>query len=614
MIAAGTLRLTTGRLWIGRDGEGRFDQEAGTVTVDDRLTLGAEQGSDGHYEKGGGTLLVGNPIEVGTQGIGQLVQNSGSINAPLMYVGLDVDSTGLFRSLGGETDLDGALDVGRAGQGMMRVLNGSSVSNFNGTLGVDAGSDGMATVSGADSSWVNRGFLRVAQSGAGTLNVSAGASVSSQTAVVGYSGGSNGSATFQDAGTEWSNENDMTIGRGGIGNLTILNRGNVTTNTAILGALGESTGTVNVTGTLSKLTVNGDLTVGSDGTANLTISQSGTVTSARGFVGSRSSGDGVISITGFNTKWISDSVYVGGSATQGGGTGVVNVNDEGRFIVDSLTIWDSGTVNVTSGQLTAAHLDTRAGGFNLSGGFLSLREVTGSLVDLAGRVRPFGDSLGVATVSNGSYGSQPGATLEIGIDGAGAGQFDSLSISGSASLAGDLEIGLLGGFVPDVTDTFTVLSALGGLSGAFSNVLNGMRLSTIDDVGSFIVNYGSTSAFNPNEVVLSNFIQILAGDFNHDGNVGAADYVVWRNNLGTTYTEADYNVWRDNFGRSAAGAAAIADSMSTSGVAHVPEPTGMVLFVIGPLLVIMRVSSYRDFILHPPATRRYSSLSHRLPR
>ena len=36
----------------------------------------------------------------------------------------------------------------------------------------------------------------------------------------------------------------------------------------------------------------------------------------------------------------------------------------------------------------------------------------------------------------------------------------------------------------------------------------------------------------------------LPGDFNHNGTVDAADYVVWRNGLGTTYTQDHYNVWR----------------------------------------------------------------------
>jgi outer membrane protein assembly factor BamB len=77
----------------------------------------------------------------------------------------------------------------------------------------------------------------------------------------------------------------------------------------------------------------------------------------------------------------------------------------------------------------------------------------------------------------------------------------------------------------------------------------------------------------------------LAGDFNTDGTVDAADYLVWRNGLGTTYTQADYNTWRANFGRSAAGAAAVAESSSDRSFASLPEPTSVVLLAFGALAI-----------------------------
>jgi hypothetical protein len=77
----------------------------------------------------------------------------------------------------------------------------------------------------------------------------------------------------------------------------------------------------------------------------------------------------------------------------------------------------------------------------------------------------------------------------------------------------------------------------------------------------------------------------IAGDYNDDGKVDAADYVVWRDNEGTTNTlpndpnggnigAAQYNTWRANFGM-------MAGSGSGSGFAAVPEPAGMILAVIG---------------------------------
>jgi outer membrane protein assembly factor BamB len=64
----------------------------------------------------------------------------------------------------------------------------------------------------------------------------------------------------------------------------------------------------------------------------------------------------------------------------------------------------------------------------------------------------------------------------------------------------------------------------------------------------------------------------IPGDFNNNGTVDAADYVVWRNGLGTTYTQADYHAWRANFGATAAGAAAVVDTFANANSATIPEP------------------------------------------
>ena len=64
---------------------------------------------------------------------------------------------------------------------------------------------------------------------------------------------------------------------------------------------------------------------------------------------------------------------------------------------------------------------------------------------------------------------------------------------------------------------------------------------------------------------------ILPGDYNQNHTVDAADYVLWRNGLGATYTQADYDVWRANFGKTAGSGAG---SSSTA----VPEPLSIWLF------------------------------------
>ena len=79
---------------------------------------------------------------------------------------------------------------------------------------------------------------------------------------------------------------------------------------------------------------------------------------------------------------------------------------------------------------------------------------------------------------------------------------------------------------------------------------------------------------------------ILVGDYNDDGMVDSADYVVWRKNLGLTTTlpnrEAansgaismdDYDSWRENFGNTMPGGGAISRTA-------VPEPATLFLFAV----------------------------------
>ena len=78
--------------------------------------------------------------------------------------------------------------------------------------------------------------------------------------------------------------------------------------------------------------------------------------------------------------------------------------------------------------------------------------------------------------------------------------------------------------------------------------------------------------------VLINPNAALLGDFNGNGVVDAADYVVWRKGLGTTYMQNDYDVWRSQFGQTPGSLGAAAGL--ASGAAAVPEPTATALIML----------------------------------
>ncbi len=110
----------------------------------------------------------------------------------------------------------------------------------------------------------------------------------------------------------------------------------------------------------------------------------------------------------------------------------------------------------------------------------------------------------------------------------------------------------------------------------------------VSDDGLTIAGWGINPAGNT-EAWLATIPSLgIPGDYNQNGVVDAADYVVYRNTLGSTTNLAadgngnnqidigDYNVWRTHFGQT---------SGSGSHVAAVPEPAPWLLAAIGLLSV-----------------------------
>lgn len=182
------------------------------------------------------------------------------------------------------------------------------------------------------------------------------------------------------------------------------------------------------------------------------------------------------------------------------------------------------------------------------------------------------------------------ATLEIELGGNAPGsQYDRLTIVGDAILGGTLDVSLINGFVPATGSTFQILTAAGGISGAFAN-------SSLPSLPgrAWRLNY------QPTAISLS---VVLAGDYNNDGLVDAADYSRWRDTLGQTgaalaadgngngqVDAADYDVWRANFGQTAGAAASLAP---------VPEPQSRMLLLAALLATVFRRTARPTYRLGP---------------
>lgn len=164
-------------------------------------------------------------------------------------------------------------------------------------------------------------------------------------------------------------------------------------------------------------------------------------------------------------------------------------------------------------------------------------------------------------------------------------EYDVLEISETARLGGTLEVSLIDGFLPLIGNTFQILTAMSVVN-TFADV------HTFDEGNLF--DFDVTVIYSPTDVVIQIDDVYLAGDYNRNGEVDAADYVTWRMMLGKIGTnlpadgnddgmidEEDYDVWIDHFGNTAPGAGASATSPA------VPEPASLRLALVGGLAAFL---------------------------
>jgi hypothetical protein len=272
---------------------------------------------------------------------------------------------------------------------------------------------------------------------------------------------------------------------------------------------------------------------------------------------------------------------------QAGSTGTLNMTSGWLEVANQVVVGAdpaaTGVFNMSGGTLSTPTLSEGGVGsaFNFTGGTLHADTVNFSLVNNGGTIAPgfvVGQTHIVGDLSLNS------GVLDIEIGGTGFGQYDRIVVDGVAHLGGTLKVDLVdlgsGVYVPQLGDTFAFMSSA-GTSDAFST----LNLPTLSAGLQWAITPGNVATF------LTVVSAALAGDYNHNGIVDAADYTVWRDTVGQsganldadanhdgTVDQTDYDIWQSNFGNHNPGSGA------GSGTA-VPEPSTIVLAVVGMLVV-----------------------------
>jgi hypothetical protein len=581
--------LSTGNATLGKTAAGNGTVEVNGTWIANSMTIG--DAGDGFMNILGATTIITQPftdagiVVCNTASIGAQAGGSGHVQVHGMRFEATSDTArwtltddlwvgGTSNGAGGDGDLSiedlGEVNVGGFAQvwagGSITVedggtLNSGSIGISGGSLQVESGGT-FNLEAGAGVNPTNGGTVTVADLfvlGDGFFKINTGAKMN-------FPGGLNingGGIMHRDPGSRLTTGDaywgDVGTAAGvHLGNQSVLETGNLY---LAVSDMADTEANVNIL-TGADMVTNGVLSLtpvgGATTSATLTIDGAGS--------------------TFTQTDNTPKSIRVGNPID---GTAVINVRNSAHFTTGMGDTWirAHGVINLESGAVFDARGPIRnEGQFNFLGGTLHVGQFIGDLTNQGGALAP-GHSAGQTTIT-GNYTQQAGGSLQIELGGTTQStQYDFVSVAGAALLAGQLQLALINGFVPALGDQFIVFDAL-TLNGTFANVGNGQRLITPDGIGSFVVNYGSASPFDPTQVVLNSFL--LAGDFDLNGTVDAADYVVWRKGLGSIYVDNDYNIWKSNFGRTAGtGSTAFVSQASIA----VPEPAGPVLVALAALTI-----------------------------
>lgn len=243
------------------------------------------------------------------------------------------------------------------------------------------------------------------------------------------------------------------------------------------------------------------------------------------------------------------------------------------------TIVGEGSLHIASPQGSAT-------------GFGSVTVLAGARLDGAGAIYGSVNNSGVVAPTRGGQFEVGGlfsqsSTGRLEVELASATDYGRLDVRSSAEVGGTLAVSLAAGFMPAVGAVFHVVAA-DAIVHQFSHV----ELPPLPEHLQWKVDN------SPQAVTLS---VVLSGDFNSDGFVDAADYLVWRESFAIKYNENDYNDWRANFGVTMANIAGAATQS-----AAIPEPLPLGLLLVTALTLPARQPLWarnRTTRQCPPAAR-----------
>ncbi len=489
-------------IWVAIDNSGIVDAQSGTIQFSGGGNLGGRlqaATSAALYFCGGNFVLMESQD---FQGPGQV----GGYGEPT-FTGQLTGTLGLY---GGTVAAASNLTV--ASGGVLNMLGATTL--YNGLVIATGGELNITAGVFADV----KGFL----ANAGTLNITGDLNIYSplsNTGVVNWLGGAIN--LYNDTVQAWSGE--ITNSGGGVFDISC----------DLTMANGAGTGTPQFSnvGTLRKSAAAGRTNVG------VVFSNTGTVDVRAGTLGF----DAAVT-QHFETSLTAGTWLLSNDAqvdfTQGSD---ISIN-QAQVVLDGPScaftkftdalVDNQGGITLSNGcSLATPAALTNSGAIRVDGAATSL-SVTGTYTQTSGSTTLLNGSTITATTGfaitsgtltgtgtlNGILIGTPttlgaGSHLNMNIGGTVPGtQYDQLQVTGSLTVGGNLSGTFVNGFLSmvDPLDTFVLAEATGPITGSFSNITSGARLTTTDGQHSFAVHYGDGSPHGARKIVLANYSDAIA--------------------------------------------------------------------------------------------------------
>jgi autotransporter-associated beta strand protein len=266
------------------------------------------------------------------------------------------------------------------------------------------------------------------------------------------------------------------------------------------------------------------------------------------------------------------------NASDGGSVGVAK-NGSGEWVLRGNNTY-SGATNVEAGSLIVHGVHTGGGNYNVATNAVlgGLGAITGA-ANVSGTIAPGYNVVRGDFEVSGNVIFSAGSSLAVDLGGSSA---DVLAVHGDldlSALGNSLDVSVLD---PLSGSNWIVATYSGQLTGMFETVTAG-----------YTIDYGAGAN---SHISISLAPPTLPGDYNDDGQVDAADYVVWRKYLGTDFPlagngnqqgtsagvvdDADYLWWNANYGTISAPDSAGRGAFALS---EIPEPASW-LWALGTLI------------------------------